>query len=179
MVYRFGNNLGLGPLPWLINGEIFSEEAKGVSSSMVTVTHWTSVFFVTRYATNLQESNSDIGDDKKSVHRLRDSASLSNLRHPFLHMDGLGTYLKSLIIGFCPKQEAISPSGTYFLFAAFAALAVLYVFALVPETKGKSPEEVKEHFVGQKKMMLGPWKRSVSANSMEISLVLYQDGKLI
>ena len=40
-----------------------------------------------------------------------------------------------------PEQEAISPSGTYFLFAGFAALAVLYVFALVPETKGKSPEE--------------------------------------
>ena len=54
IVYRFGNNLGLGPLPWLINGEMFSEEAKGVSSSIVTITHWTSVFFVTRYATNLQ-----------------------------------------------------------------------------------------------------------------------------
>ena len=59
MVYRFGNNLGLGPLPWLINGEMFSEEAKGVSSSIVAVTHWTSVFFVTRYATNLQVRNED------------------------------------------------------------------------------------------------------------------------
>ena len=77
----------------------------------------------------------------------------------------------------CPEQEAISPSGTYFLFAAFAALAVLYVFALVPETKGKSPEEVKEHFAGHRKILFGPLKRS--ANSMEISLVLYQDGKPI
>ena len=58
IVYRFGNNLGLGPLPWLINGEMFSEEAKGVSSSIVTITHWTSVFFVTRYATNLQVQRS-------------------------------------------------------------------------------------------------------------------------
>ena len=29
IVYLYGNNIGLGPLPWLMNGEIFSEEAKG------------------------------------------------------------------------------------------------------------------------------------------------------
>ena len=28
-MYLYGNNIGLGPLPWLMNGEIFSEEAKG------------------------------------------------------------------------------------------------------------------------------------------------------
>ena len=66
IVYRFGNNLGLGPLPWLINGEIFSEEAKGTSSSIVTVTHWTSVFFVTRYATNLQVRNNDAEKPKRN-----------------------------------------------------------------------------------------------------------------
>ena len=54
VMYRFCNNLGLGPLPWLINGEVFSEEAKGASSSVVTVTHWLAVFFVTHYAAALQ-----------------------------------------------------------------------------------------------------------------------------
>ena len=28
IAYLYGNNIGLGPLPWLMNGEIFSEEAK-------------------------------------------------------------------------------------------------------------------------------------------------------
>ena len=28
MVFLFGNNIGLGPVPWLMNGEMFSEEAK-------------------------------------------------------------------------------------------------------------------------------------------------------
>ena len=28
IVYLYGNNIGLGPLPWLMNGEIFAEEAK-------------------------------------------------------------------------------------------------------------------------------------------------------
>ena len=82
IVYRFGNNLGLGPLPWLINGEMFSEEAKGISSSIVTVTHWTSVFFVTRYATNLQVRNKDCTERANGVcPRLRDSA-VSSSRNP-------------------------------------------------------------------------------------------------
>ena len=76
-------------------------------------------------------------------------------------------------------QEAIGPAGTYFLFAAFAALAIVYVFALVPETKGKSPEEVKDHFSRRSRIFPNPLKRSARANSMEISLVLYQDGKPI
>ena len=76
-------------------------------------------------------------------------------------------------------QEAIGPAGTYFLFAAFAAMAIVYVFALVPETKGKSPEEVKDHFSRRSRIFCSPLKRSASANSMGISLVLYQDGKPI
>ena len=77
----------------------------------------------------------------------------------------------------CQKQEAIGSAGTYFLFAAFAALAIVYVFALVPETKGKSPEEVKDHFSRRSRIFCTPLKRST--NSMEISLVPYQDGKPI
>ena len=99
MVFLFGNNIGLGPVPWLMNGEMFAEEAKGTSSSLATITHWTSVFFVTRFAADL--------------------------------------------------QEALSPAGSYFLWASFAALAVVYVAVLVPETKGKGPEEIRAHFLGK------------------------------
>ena len=100
MVFLFGNNIGLGPVPWLMNGEMFAEEAKGSSSALATVTHWTSVFFVTRFAADL--------------------------------------------------QRALSPSGSYFLWASFSALAVVYVVVLVPETKGKGPEEIRAHFLGGK-----------------------------
>ena len=83
-------------MPWLMNGEMFTEEAKGTSSSLATITHWTSVFFVTRFASDL--------------------------------------------------QEALTASGSYFLWASFAALAVVYVAVLVPETRGKGPEEIQAHF---------------------------------
>ena len=99
LAFLFGNNIGLGPVPWLMNGEMFSEEAKGASSGLATVTHWTSVFFVTRFAADL--------------------------------------------------QRALSPSGSYFLWAALAALALVYVSVLVPETKGKGPEEIRAHFLGK------------------------------
>ena len=98
-MFLFGNNIGLGPVPWLMNAEVFAEEAKGTSSSLATVTHWTAVFVVTRFAADL--------------------------------------------------QEALSPAGSYFLWASFAALAVVYVKVLVPETRGKSPEEMRTHFLGK------------------------------
>ena len=72
------------------------------------------------------------------------------------------------------QQEAIGPSGTYFLFAGFAALAVAYVFALVPETRGRSPEEVRRHLKKQRAAIFGPCLNGNRGPG--ISLVLYQDG---
>ena len=36
----------LGPLPWALNGEMFSEEAKSMSSALSTATNWTTTFLV-------------------------------------------------------------------------------------------------------------------------------------
>ena len=36
----------LGPLPWALNGEMFSEEAKSLSSALSTATNWTTTFLV-------------------------------------------------------------------------------------------------------------------------------------
>ena len=35
-----------GPLCWTLNGEMFAEEAKSVSSSLATATNWTTTFLV-------------------------------------------------------------------------------------------------------------------------------------
>lgn len=63
-------------------------------------------------------------------------------------------------MSFLSVAEAITFSGTFFLFSAISALAIAFVFTLVPETKGKSLEEIEmifqnEHESQGKEMELG------------------------
>ena len=44
---------------------------------------------------------------------------------------------------FARMTESLSPQGTFWFFAFFSFMSVLYTFCFVPETKGKSLEEVE------------------------------------
>ena len=43
-------------------------------------------------------------------------------------------------------ENAIGASGSYFLYAGICLLSIPFVAFLVPETKGRSPEDMKELF---------------------------------
>lgn len=63
-------------------------------------------------------------------------------------------------------SEAITFPGTFFLFSAISALAIVFVFTLVPETKGKSLEQIEmmfqnEHGNLEKEMELGDGEQLV------------------
>ena len=45
-------------------------------------------------------------------------------------------------------EEAIKLSGLFFLFGAICAAGAVFVIVLVPETKGKSPDDMKKYFMG-------------------------------
>ena len=47
-------------------------------------------------------------------------------------------------------EEALGSSGLYFLYCAICALGVIFVIFVVPETKGKTPEDMKEHYLASK-----------------------------
>ena len=38
MIFVFGVNIGVGPIPFVLNGEMFAEEAKGLSGTPVQIT---------------------------------------------------------------------------------------------------------------------------------------------
>jgi len=41
-------SLGLGPLPWLLMGELFASEVKGIASAIAVMFNWTLVFIITK-----------------------------------------------------------------------------------------------------------------------------------
>jgi hypothetical protein len=52
--------MGIGPLPWMMNGELFPEECKATSSSIATAINWLTAFLVTKFTVNLQGRDSPI-----------------------------------------------------------------------------------------------------------------------
>ncbi|CDP14766.1 unnamed protein product [Coffea canephora] len=49
-------------------------------------------------------------------------------------------------MSFLSVSRAITVAGTFFLFGAISATAIVFVYMIVPETKGKSLEEIEQMF---------------------------------
>ena len=47
-------------------------------------------------------------------------------------------------------EKEIHASGLYFMFGAFCGLGTIFVLFIVPETKGKTPDDMKKYFMGVK-----------------------------
>lgn len=97
-------SLGFGPIPWMMIGEIFAPDIKGVASSMAGSFNWILAFVVTKTFGNI--------------------------------------------------QDAIGKGETFFLFAGFSVLGIIFVFFAIPETKGKSLNEIQLMLAGESETKL-------------------------
>jgi SP family facilitated glucose transporter-like MFS transporter 8 len=86
-------SLGFGPIPWLMLGELFAPEVKGIAGSVVSSISWWLTFLVTFVFTDV--------------------------------------------------VNLIGEGVTFWVFAGFCAVGVIFVAIFVPETKGKSLEEIQ------------------------------------
>lgn len=98
-VYIIAFSLGLGPIPWVLVGELFSTEAKAIAGSLSGSGSWLIAFFVTKEFSNL--------------------------------------------------VDLIGRGPTFFVFAVFAAICGLFVFFAIPETKGRSFNEIQRALAGE------------------------------
>lgn len=86
-------SMGMGPVPWMIMGELFAAEIKGVASGLAVMTNWMLTFVVT-------------------------------FSFPLMNT-GLGGHV------------------TFYIFAVIMALGTTFIHLVVPETRGKSLQEIQ------------------------------------
>ena len=92
-------SIGFGPVPWLMMGELFSSDIKGVAGSIAGTTNWVLAFIVTKTFVDL--------------------------------------------------RIALGSGETFWLFSGITLVGVLFVFVFVPETKGKSLNEIQDILAGK------------------------------
>ncbi|XP_058985056.1 facilitated trehalose transporter Tret1-2 homolog isoform X1 [Musca domestica] len=93
-------SIGFGPVPWLMMGELFASDIKGVAGSIAGTSNWVLAFIVTKTFVNL--------------------------------------------------KEALGSGPTFWLFAGITVVGAIFVFVFVPETKGKSLNEIQQELEGKK-----------------------------
>uniref|UniRef100_A0A1A9WSP4 Major facilitator superfamily (MFS) profile domain-containing protein n=1 Tax=Glossina brevipalpis TaxID=37001 RepID=A0A1A9WSP4_9MUSC len=91
-------SIGFGPVPWLMMGELFASDVKGVAGSIAGTSNWVLAFIVTKTFVNM--------------------------------------------------KEALGSGQTFWLFAGITVVGAIFVFLLVPETKGKSLNEIQKILEG-------------------------------
>ncbi|KAM7357345.1 solute carrier family 2 member nebulosa isoform 2-T3 [Cochliomyia hominivorax] len=92
-------SIGFGPVPWLMMGELFASDIKGVAGSIAGTSNWVLAFIVTKTFVNL--------------------------------------------------KEALGSGETFWLFAGITVVGFIFVFVFVPETKGKSLNEIQDELSGK------------------------------
>lgn len=95
-----GFSLGLGPLPWMMSGEVLAPEVKSFGTGASVTTNWVCVALVTFF--------------------------------------------------FKPFLGLIGKAFTFWIFGAVCALSTFFILVVLPETKGKSIQEVQNILAGRK-----------------------------
>ncbi|XP_063228368.1 facilitated trehalose transporter Tret1-like [Bacillus rossius redtenbacheri] len=100
-VYIVLFSFGVGPIPWLMVGELFPAGIKGAASSVACLVNWLLSFVVTKF--------------------------------------------------FVDMVASIGPDWTFWIFGAVLAVGTAFVYFVVPETKGKTLEEIQADLGGDKR----------------------------
>ncbi|CAK9800036.1 Facilitated trehalose transporter Tret1-2 homolog [Anthophora plagiata] len=98
IVFMVAFSIGLGPVPWMLMGELFPSETKAVASSVAVMLNWMMVFIVTK---TFPTMNTELGTDM-----------------------------------------------TFWIFAVIMAGATAFTHLLVPETKGKTYQQIYKELQG-------------------------------
>ncbi len=111
--------LGMGPMPWTINSEIYPTWARSFCTSVATSFNWAFNLIISMTFLSLTEAI---------------TKQVRSFRCNFL-------YLKLTVL----KAKNIF-QGAFYLYTAIAIVAFVLFYVILPETKGKSLEEMDQLF---------------------------------
>eukprot|EP01128_Nolandella_sp_AFSM9_P006713 TRINITY_DN3516_c0_g1_i1.p1 TRINITY_DN3516_c0_g1~~TRINITY_DN3516_c0_g1_i1.p1 ORF type:complete len:368 (+),score=57.42 TRINITY_DN3516_c0_g1_i1:405-1508(+) len=92
--------IGLGPIPWLINAEIYPMSVRAKGNAIATTINW-----------------------------------------------GCNLLLSFTFLSYA---KLVTRAGTFWTLGIIGVLAWFYIFFQLPETRGKTMEEIQEHFLGRR-----------------------------
>lgn len=99
-LYIVAFSLGFGPIPWLMVGELFAPDVKGIAGSAAGSFSWIFAFVVTK--------------------------------------------------SFVSIQSAMGIGPTFWLLSGFSVVGTIFVYFVVPETKGKTLNEIQKMLAGER-----------------------------
>lgn len=97
-LFMISFSIGMGPIPWMLMGELFPAETKAVASGIAVMLNWFLVFLVTK---TFPAMNDELGAD-----------------------------------------------ATFWIFASIMVAATGFTYFIIPETKGKTSQEIQEELRG-------------------------------
>lgn len=138
--WHAGFALGWGPIPWLVMSEIFPVKVRGFASAVCVLTNWSMAFLITKTFQNMMVSHQKDLKGPGSV----------QTRVCFIKRDMMGCVSWHQI---CTLQVSLTSAGTFWLFSSMCFINVVFTMVFVPETKGKTLEQIEATFRGTS----GPW----------------------
>ncbi|XP_011869615.1 PREDICTED: facilitated trehalose transporter Tret1-like isoform X2 [Vollenhovia emeryi] len=97
-LFMISFSVGMGPIPWMLMGELFPAETKAIASGIAVMLNWFLVFLVTKT--------------------------------------------------FPAMNEGLGADITFWIFAAIMAVSTGFTYFLIPETKGKTSQQIQEELQG-------------------------------
>ncbi|XP_014241814.1 facilitated trehalose transporter Tret1-like [Cimex lectularius] len=110
LVFTAASVMGYLVVPWVMIGEVFPTQVRGVIGGITSCSAHFFIFFVVK-------------------------------TYPMLH-DGIGSY------------------GTFWLYGGISLLGTIFFYAFLPETKGRTLQDIEDYFSGRTKSLKNPTKPS-------------------
>jgi hypothetical protein len=147
-----------GPIGWLYNSEIYPTSVRGVATGIASFVNWTSNFFVSITFLEIQHGFKTIANEC-SDEQVTANPMLCPTKCNVTNATVVSTAssLNATSAGGGSAGEGncscgtVAEGHTFVLYAAWAAVAMLFVWFYVIETQGKSLERIQEEFEARAK----------------------------